>query len=367
MSPENLMALLRLQCIPGVGSIRAKKLISYCGSPSAVFSQGPHFLENIQGISLHMAREILSQAYLKIAAKEYDYIVKNNIEHCSFLDSSYPQNLLNCVDGPLLLFQKGRINLEKKRIISVVGTRNSTRYGLEFCNSLMKAIQPYNPVIVSGFAYGIDILAQKAAINNGLQTVACLAHGLNQIYPREHLEYVKAVQDHGGFYSEFWSSSSPERMNFLQRNRIIAGISDATVVIESSSKGGSLVTADIAHSYNREVFAVPGRTTDRFSEGCNNLIKTQKAQMIVSGDDLAEQLGWNRDIQHLTTQQKRLFTDLEMEEELLFNYMSKQGTKSVDQISVDCGLTVNRTLNLLFGMELKGLIQGLPGKMYQIR
>ena len=215
---------------------------------------------------------------LKKLKKELKFIKNNDIDCLLFTDDEYPDKLKHCIDGPILIFKSGNIDLKQQRIISIVGTRKITTSGIAFCEKLIEQLAEFNPLIVSGFAYGTDITAQKAAMKHNLQTVGCLAHGLNQVYPKVHKKYVAEVEKHGGFLTEFWSTSSPERENFLKRNRIIAGLSEATIVIESAEKGGSLVTADIANSYNREVFAVPGRTTDSQSVGCNNLIKYQKAQ-----------------------------------------------------------------------------------------
>lgn len=186
----------------------------------------------------------------------------------------------------MILFKKGNIDLKDRKIISIVGTRSVTSYGTAFCEKLIEDLAPLDPIIVSGFAYGVDICAQKTAVKHNLQNIGCLAHGLNQIYPKVHSKYVADVEKNGGFVTEFWSTSNPDRENFLKRNRIIAGMSEATIVVESAEKGGSLVTADIANSYDRDVFAVPGRAQDKFSSGCNNLIKQQKAHMITSAADL---------------------------------------------------------------------------------
>ena len=205
---------------------------------------------------------------------------------------------------------------------------------------MINTLAPLNPTIVSGFAYGIDITAHRTALANNLQTIGCLAHGLNQIYPKSHKPFVAGVEKNGGFMTEFWSSSNPERENFLKRNRVIAGLSQATIVIESADKGGSLVTADIANSYNREVFALPGRSSDKYSRGCNNLIKQQKAHMITSAADLIYMLGWELETKTDKSIQKQLFVSLDDTEQKLYNYLQQEGKQLLDTIALRCELPI---------------------------
>jgi DNA processing protein len=281
------------------------------------------------------------------------------------MDADYPEYLRHCIDSPILLFSKGKIDLAHRKIISIVGTRNITSYGTAFCEQLIEDLAPLNPIIVSGFAYGVDICVQKAAIKHGLQTVGCLAHGLNQIYPKVHSKYIPDVEKNGGFYTEFWSSSQPERENFLKRNRIIAGMSEATIVIESAEKGGSLVTADIAHSYNRDVFAVPGRAEDKYSKGCNDLIKQQKAHMLTSAADLIYILNWQLQDKKTKAIQKQLFIDLDETEQLLYSYLQTNGKQLLDTIALECKLPIFRISSTLLTMEMKGVIRPLPGKLFE--
>ncbi len=314
MTENEIIASLRLQSVRNVGSITAKKLIAHCGSPSAVFMDKVQHLSRLPGIGSTVLKELKNATHLKNAEKELHFIQKENIGITYFEDEEYPSFLKHCVDAPIVLFKKGSINLSRRKIISVVGTRNITNYGRAFCEQFISDIAPLDPVIVSGFAYGVDITVQKLAMEHGLQTIGCLAHGLNQMYPKNHSKYANGFMENGGFLTEFWSSSNPDRENFLKRNRIIAGISEATIVVESAEKGGSLVTADIANSYNREVFAVPGRYTDKYSKGCNDLIKKQKAHMITSAAELVYFLGWDWEEQNegnASATQKQLFVELE--------------------------------------------------------
>jgi len=252
MTKNELLAVLRLQQVPHIGAITAKKLIAHCGSAEAVFSNKPFQLQKIDGIGSYILKGLYDAQHRKAAEDEFNFIKKNEIAYTYFTDADFPIYLKHCIDGPVLLFKKGNIDLSDRKIISIVGTRKMTSYGAALCEEIIAELAPLDPIIVSGFAYGVDICAHRSALNHGLQTIGCLAHGLNQIYPKIHAKYTHEVQKNGGFLTEFWSNSKPDRENFLKRNRIIAGMSEATVVIESAEKGGSLVTADIANSYNRD-------------------------------------------------------------------------------------------------------------------
>lgn len=365
MTTTELIATLRLQNIPNIGSVTAKKLISHCGSASNIFTAPKEQLLKIDGIGTLKLKNIYDTAHLEAAEEEYQFIKKNDIEVIYFTDADYPDYLKHAIDAPIILFKRGNIDLKNRKIISVVGTRKITSYGTAFCEKFIADIAPLNPVIVSGFAYGVDICIQKEAIKHGLQTIGCLAHGLNQMYPKVHSKYSLDIEKNGGFFTEFWSSSTPERENFLKRNRIIAGLSEATVVIESAEKGGSLVTADIAHSYNRDVFAVPGRTEDKYSLGCNNLIKQQKAHMLTSAADLIYLLGWNTEQKEKQSVQKQLFVDLDDTEQKIHNYLQAEGKQLLDSIALACSIPVFKTSSTLLQMEMKGVIRPLPGKLFE--
>lgn len=364
--PEHeFIALLRLQHVPNIGDVTAKKLLAHCGSPSAIFSDKRKHLLNIDGIGTYTLNGLHDAEHMEAAESEYAYIKKENMEYTYFMDSNYPNYLKHCVDSPLLLFKSGNIELAQRKIISVVGTRSITSYGTAFCERFIEEIAPLNPIIVSGFAYGVDICVQRAALKHGLQTIGCLAHGLNQIYPKVHAKYVSDVEKNGGFYTEFWSSSNPDRENFLKRNRIIAGMTEATVVVESAEKGGSLVTADIANSYNRDVFAVPGRAEDKFSLGCNNLIKQQKAHMLTSAADLVYLLGWDVEEEKTKVIQKQLFVEMDETEKSIYSYLQKQGKQMLDIIALECQLPIFKTSSTLLSLEMKGVVRPLPGKVFE--
>lgn len=365
MTKDEVIAILRLQRVPHIGDTTAKKLIGSCGSPMAVFSDKRTALLKIDGIGRHTIQGLTDTEHLEAAQREYEFIVEQDIRLHYFMDDNYPGYLKHCVDGPILLFSRGDMALDKKKIISVVGTRNITSYGAIFCEHLIEELAPLDPIIVSGFAYGVDICVQRAAMRNGLQTIGCLAHGLNQVYPKVHAPYMAEIEKNGGFFTEFWSDSQPERENFLKRNRIIAGMSEATIVVESAEKGGSLVTADIANSYNRDVFAVPGRVQDKYSLGCNNLIKQQKAHMLTSAADLIYMLGKEMEERPLAVVQKQMFVELNEEEKNIYNYLQVGGKQMLDSIAIACKLPIFKASSTLLNMEMKGVVRPLPGKLFE--
>ncbi|MGK0385558.1 MAG: DNA processing protein, partial [Patiriisocius sp.] len=353
------------QRTPNLGDTSAKKLLRHIGSAEGIFKEKRSNLLKIDGIGAFKIKELQEAILLDLAEAELKYIEANNISHSYFKDNHYPEQLKHCLDGPILFFQDGNIDLGNKKILSIVGTRKITSYGTSFCEKLIAELAPLNPVIVSGFAYGIDICAHKAALANGLQNIACLAHGMNQIYPKAHKKYMTRVLENGGFISEFWSSDRFERNNFLKRNRIIAGMSEATIVIESAEKGGSLVTADIANSYGREVFAVPGRATDSQSAGCNMLLKTHQARIVTSAADIIYNLGWELEAYQKPAQQTQLFVELLPEEKVIHKYLKDKDKELLDAIAIGCSLPTYKVAQLLLQLEMKGLVRPLPGKLFQ--
>ena len=366
MTEEFLLYNLALQHINNVGDITAKKLIKSCGSAKQVFLESESKLQKIEGIGQKIIRSLKDKSHLKDAEEELKFIKSNQIEVLYFEEDNYPKLLKQCIDSPILLFKTGNFNLENKRIISIVGTRRITTSGISFCEKLIEDLAPYNPIIISGFAYGTDITAQKAAIKHQLQTIGCLAHGLNQIYPKTHKKYVASIEACGGFLSDFWSSDTFDRNNFLKRNRLIAGISEATIVIESAEKGGSLVTADIANSYSRDVFAVPGRPSDAMSTGCNNLIKNHKAHALTTPLDVPYILNWQLPNSQKQTHQTKLFIDLEGEEKAVYNYLKTNPKSLLDEIAINCNLPIYKMASLLLTLELKGVVKPIPGKLFDL-
>jgi DNA processing protein len=365
MTRTELFYTLALLQVEGVGDIVAKKLIHHCGSAEKVFQTKKSKLASIDGVGDVLLKKLSNQNVFKLAEQEIKFIESENIAFSSFLDNDYPERLKQCIDGPTVLFSSGEIDLHSKRTISIVGTRQITSYGIDFCKKLIEELSPLNPVIVSGFAYGVDIVAHQAAMENNLQTIGVLAHGLNQIYPKTHKKYVAKMEKNGGFFTEFWSTSNPDKENFVRRNRIVAGISEATIVIESAERGGSLITATLANDYNRDVFAVPGRTTDKYSLGCNNLIKTQRAHLLTSAADLIYILNWELDAKPTKAVQKQLFVSLEEEEQKVYDYLLKKGKELMDIIALECDFPIYKLSGILLNMELKGVVRPLPGKLFE--
>lgn len=365
MNDIELLHALALLKIDGVGDIVAKKLINHCGSAEKVFQSKASFLKRIDGVGSRLIKNLRDNSVFELAQSELQFIKENDINVSFFLDENYPERLKHCIDGPILLFYTGNINWNTRRIISIVGTRQITSYGTEFCKKLIEDLAPLNPIIVSGFAYGVDIVAHQAAIDNNLQTVGVIAHGLNQVYPKVHKKYIAKMEENGGFMTEFWSSSNPDKENFVKRNRIVAGISEATVVIESAEKGGSLITATMANEYNRDVFAVPGRTSDKLSQGCNNLIKTQRAHLLTSAADLIYILNWELEQKAENVIQKQLFVMLDDEEQKIYDFLQKNGKKEMDLVALECNFPIYRISSILLNMELKGVVRPLPGKYFE--
>ncbi|WP_027394400.1 DNA-processing protein DprA [Aquimarina latercula] len=366
MTKEKLIALLTLKKVPNLGDSSIKKLIREIGSAEAVLKEKPANLLKIDGIGTIRIKEIHSIKHRNAAENELKFVEDNDINYTVYDEVDYPEKLKYCIDGPVVLFSKGNIDLKNRRILSIVGTRKVTNYGIKFCEELIETIVPLNPTIVSGFAYGVDIIAHRAAVRHQLQTIGCLAHGLNQIYPKAHKKYMAQIEDNGGFFTDFWSTDTFDRKNFLGRNRIIAGLSEATIVIESADKGGSLVTAEIANSYNRDVFAVPGRASDSLSAGCNMLIKTQRAHMLTNAADLIYMLNWELKEKEQPIVQKQLFVELEGDEKRIYDFLSKNGKELLDVIALQCKIPTFKVASVLLNLELKGVIRPLPGKLFEI-
>lgn len=352
----------------GIGPKLAKQLIAHCGSAEAVYKTKPDLLRRIPGIGSKTIKALKNVEGLHKAETELSFADKNNIKVISFLDEAYPKRLLHCDDGPLILFQKGSLNLNHQRVISVVGTRNATSYGLDFCERFIADLAQLNVIVVSGLAFGIDAKAHKASLKYEVPTAGVLAHGLDRIYPKLHTNLAKEMVERGGaVLSEFTSGTNPDRENFPKRNRIVAGLADAVVVVEAAKKGGALITAEIANSYNRDVFALPGRVNDTYAQGCNMLIKAHKAALISGVEDLDYLLGWRKE--KIESTQPTLFVNLSAMETQFTNVFKTEGVECLP-LSTLCSrikLPLGTVLSTLMQLELKGVIKGLPGKMYLIQ
>ena len=359
---EEVLSLLALKFTPKIGDITAKKLITHVGSASEVFKTKELLLKKINGIGTATAEALTNKLGMQKAEGELKFIQKHNIDIHVFNEKNYPARLLECEDGPFLFFTKGKQVLHNAKIISIVGTRKATDYGKEFTEKLIADLAPYNVVIVSGLAYGIDIYAHKAAIKNKLATVGVMANGLHKIYPAAHKNTAIEMLEQGALLTEFTSFHNSEQAHFPMRNRIIAGICDALVMVESGMKGGSLITATQANIYNREVFALPGRVGDEYSSGCNFFIRTQRAQLIECGQDLVELLQWDTKINNIT--QLRLFDEATADEQLILALLGKDAIH-IDELSAKLGINKGKLSMLILEMELKGYIKNLPGSRYK--
>ena len=359
-----LQSQIALTLLPGIGDISGKKFVQYCGSAEAIFKETRKSLEKISGM-----REVSIDAickpkeYLKRAEEEIEFIEKNGIQPLFFLDSDYPRRLLQCDDSPMMLYYKGKANLNANRVVAIVGTRNITEYGKENCNQLVEDLKEDNVLIVSGLAYGVDTCAHKASVKHGIPTVGVMGSGMQQIYPAANKKLASDMQEQGGILTECMSGTLPDRENFPRRNRIIAGMADAVVVIESAMKGGSLITADLANSYSRDVFAYPGRVMDIYSQGCNYLIRTNRAHLMESVLNLRYIMRWTSETK--SEKQTALFREFTAEEKLIMDCFGSNAMVSLDDIIVKTELPTTKIAALLLNLEFDGVLMAMPGKRYQ--
>ena len=360
----SLLYQIGLTLIPGIGDVNAKKLVHYCGSAEAVFNASRKMLESIPGMGQQIVNNILNQSVLERAAEEITFMEQHDIKALYFLDEAFPQRLRNCYDHPLLLYYKGNANLNHPRIIAVVGTRSATSYGRAHCHHLVEGLADMDVLLISGLAYGIDACAHQKALEVNIPTVGVLGHGLDILYPDQNREIAKKMEEDGGLLTEFLSKTKPDREHFPKRNRIVAGMCDALVVIESGSRGGALITAELANSYNRDVFAVPGRLNDNFSKGCNNLIKTNRAALIESADDISYIMGWDERKSH-RNKQTEMFAQLTDQEKELLALLQESGHLSIDQLVIRSGMVPSQVAGALLNLEFNGCVQTLPGKQYK--
>ncbi len=355
--------------IPRIGDISARKLVAFLGSVEAVFREPFSSMVKIPGIGETLAGYICDRTYLDLARREAEFVTRYNIKTYFYLDSDYPYRLVQCEDSPVVFFYKGEAGLDAGKILSVVGTRSATSRGKEICEKIigMLASRHDDLLIVSGLAYGIDIAAHKAALRHNLPTVGVLGNGLKNIYPAPHRTTAEEMVRHGGIISDFLSDTLPDRNNFIKRNRIIAGLADATLVVESGKKGGALISADIAASYNRDVLAVPGRITDQWSAGCNALIKSNKAAMVESAADIEYFLDWAVEAKETPGQQPE-FRELELdpEEKRVAALLTGLGEADADTIHRSTGIPVFKLSQVLLQLELKEIVKFSPGNIYRL-
>jgi DNA processing protein len=366
MLQNELLYQVALTCLDKVGDIHAKSLIAYCGGAKAIFETSKAGLMHIPGIGEIIADSILeNKTALKEAEKELRFIEDNNIRPLFFTDPDFPRRLKFCNDGPVLLYYKGNANLNAEKIVAVVGTRTPSGYGLETTEKFISELRGSGILVVSGLAYGIDVLAHRCALNHDLDTIGVVGHGLDRIYPQGHENIASRMTKQGGLLTDFKSGTNPDAQNFPKRNRIVAGMCDALVVIESKREGGSLITATIANSYNKDVFAFPGRTNDVFSEGCNGFIKSNRAVLMESAADLFYVMNWN-EVPEVKKKDKQipLPINLSADEEKILKTFSQKKNLHMDEISYASSFPISKVAALLLQLEFSNIIKSLPGKMY---
>lgn len=361
MEKDELYYRMALSQVVGIGPKKHKFLISTVGSAQQVFATSLKQLKAIQGISDSNADAIKLYSDFAAIDREYKFIENNNIKVLCYDDKAYPQKLTNCIDSPIILYYKGNGDLNNKRAVSIIGTRSFTEYGRKITEELVEQLKSYDVSVYSGLAYGIDVISHKACVKNQIPTFGVVAHGLGSIYPPVHASIADEMLEHGGLLSEYFSQEKAEKGNFPTRNRIVAGISDATIVVETDIKGGSMITSEIAYSYNKDLFCFPGRTIDSKSAGCNFLIKSLKAQMITNVEDIAISLGWNAS-KNTKTPQRQLFIELTPDEEAIIEVLSEKGQIHIDEFYTKTSLNSSQLASAMLSLEMQNLINVLPGK-----
>lgn len=368
MKNNELFYQLALTLVPNVGDARAKALVNHFGSAKAIFKAKLQDLERVEGTGPLSASSIKAFNDFSLVEQEMAFIEKYKIQTLFLTDPKYPQRLLQCYDSPAMLFYKGTADLNASKMVAIVGTRKCTDYGKDFTDKLVNALEQENAVIVSGLAYGIDAAAHKAALKYKLPTVGTVAHGLNKMYPAAHAELAKdMLKQGGGILTEFFSHTIADVHHFPLRNRIVAGMCDATIVIESEINGGSMITAKLADGYNRDVFALPGRTTDKKSSGCNYLVKHNKAMLLTEPDDLLEVMGWKKASTSKPSPQRELFIELTPEEKSIVQLLQEKETVHIDEINLRSDFSSSITAATILNLELKHVVASLPGKLYKLQ
>ncbi len=368
LTKMNAIEKIALTKIKGIGPKTSRQLLAYFGSLEEIFNCSKKQLSQIPGIHKTSIEQLISKSYLDEAEQEYKYIDKHKIDVLWFEDPDYPSRLRHCEDAPLVLYKKGSCNLNNTKIVSIVGTRNATSYGKRLTEELIQQLKDLNVLVVSGLAYGIDIYAHKASLQEKLETTAVLAHGLDRIYPFDHHDIANDIVKNGCLLTEYPSGTVPDKTNFPMRNRIVAGLSDVTIVVEAAHKGGALITAEIANSYNRDVCAFPGSVDLYYSAGCNELIRTNKAHLIRHAKDLLTLMQWEfSSNENLKNQiQLPLIFDLSNEEQKVFDYLKDTNEAGIDEIAAYCNWPQSKLAITLLEMEMNGIIHSLPGKIYKL-
>lgn len=372
MSVDNRSYDLAVAFLSGIGDINARKILKKFGDAKSVFKASLSELQKTPGIGEYTAKKLYNSfsKALNMAEEELMYIYSNDIEFTTFLDSDYPTRLLECDDAPIVLYYKGKPDFESKKIISIVGTRNATMYGVEFCSKFITELSERHPevVIVSGLAFGIDVIAHNEALKNNLKTWAVLGHGLGDMYPAKHKKIAyKIIEEQGAILSDFHHGCKIEPSNFVKRNRIVAGLCDALIVVESGIRGGSMITANIANHYNKDVFSLPGNINSTYSEGCNRLIKTNRAHLIESVDDIEYIMNWNPEINNKEPKSIEFVEVLNEEEKSVVMVLKNHEYLDIDNIRRQTNLSPNKLSLCLLELEFKNIIKALPGKIFSLK
>lgn len=365
MEKQHLHYKIALTLLHGIGPRKAGLILSKLGGVDALFTEKLTTIHQETGIGKQLLQNMQREHALREAETQLKFIEKHNIQTHFYLDQHYPRRLRQCSDAPILLYSKGNFDPNPVRSVAVVGTRNATEYGRSVCEELIASFQDNTIQVVSGMAYGIDICAHQACVRSGISTIGVLGHGLDRIYPQVHRRTAEQMFDQGGLLTEFLPGTKPDKENFPMRNRIVAGMCDATIVIESKTTGGSLITAELANDYNRDVFAFPGNVGQIFSAGCNSLIQQNKAQLIVSGAEFLKYMSWEKVGNETSSVQQDLFIELDLEERKVVDQLIT-GPKHIDVLSMELQTPVSKISVLLFTLELKGFIRSLPGSKYSL-
>lgn len=365
--PDSLQHQIALTLVPQVGPVTAKVLVSYCGSAEAVFRASKRELIKIPGVGPVTADCLLSSVPLQSAERELDFLERHDVKALFYTHERYPARLRQCHDCPPMIYFKGSSVelLAERRIVAIVGTRQPTEYGKMLCEEIVEGLKAYNAVVVSGLAFGIDIAAHRKACALDVPNIGVLGHGLSHIYPSQHRSIALKMLENGGLVTEYTHDTKPDREHFPMRNRIIAGLCDALVVVETAVSGGSMISAELANQYERDIFAIPGRAHDLKSAGCNLLIKKEQAKLAESAADIAAALRWD-EMDKQKPVQTQLFPDLNPAETSLLNIIREQPEIPIDQLTQVAQLAPGELASLILGLEFKGVIRTLPGKRYMV-
>lgn len=365
MKPTYLHYQIAVCYLKGIGPRKTKEFIHKLGSLSPLFELGPAALENKTGYNRKLFKNMKKKDALIEAERIITFNKQKGVKSIFYTDEAFPKRLNNCIDAPLILFVKGDLNLNEFRFVAVVGTRDATEYGQRICNDLVKSFQGKNIVVVSGLAYGIDAWTHHYCLKYDVPTIAVLGHGLDLIYPYKNRELAKNILQSGALITEFPPLTNPDRENFPKRNRIVAGMCDATIVVESMKKGGSLITALLANDYNRDVFAFPGSIFQTSSEGCNNLIFHDQAHLLQSSENFLKQMGWGEEGKKQAVQRK-IFSTLNATQQNIVDVLINSNELQIDMLSLTLNIPISKLNVELFNLEMEGVLICKPGKRYMV-